>query len=88
MIRERRFPQSDPANFERLWGEVAKICGVAPSALSEDDELLTLCPPPRWSHINDKMDALVYLAVRERRDSPGTTLRTVGDLMDWMLGCQ
>lgn len=84
-ILERRFAGAEPNAFVRLWGEMARICGVDPLDLHEDDELMNLCPPPEWSHINDKMDSLVYLAMRERRGSPSVPLRTVGDLMDWML---
>ena len=84
-ILERRFAGAEPNAFMRLWTETARICGVDPLELHEDNELLKLCPPPRWSHINDKMDGLVDLAMRERRGSPSGLLRTVGDLMDWML---
>ena|SRR5688572_25367552 len=85
-ILERRFPGANPEDFVRLWREVARTCEVHPLQLQESDELLKLCPPPRWSSINDKLDGLVYLAMRERPGTPGGQLRTVGELMDWMLG--
>jgi len=84
-LLERSFSGARREHFCRLWREVASICGVQPLELQETDELLKLCPPPRWSDINEKLDELVYLAMRERPGTPDHQLRTVGELMAWML---
>lgn len=84
-IFERRFPGASLEDFQCLWLEVAHMVGVSPLELHEDDKPLDLCPPPRWSHINDTLDGLIHLALRARPGTPDTDLRTVGELMDWML---
>lgn len=84
-IYRRRFAGANRERFNRLWREIAQICEVSPLQLHEDDELLKLCPQPRWSPVNDKLDEVIYVMMRERSGTPTGKLRTVGELLDWIL---
>jgi hypothetical protein len=87
-VYERRFPGTDPERFVRLWCSLARMCGVSPTELHEDQLFRDLSPlDSRWSNLNTRMDDIEEFADAESggQDVP-ERIDSVGTMMDWLLG--
>jgi hypothetical protein len=82
-IHARAFPGSDPDRFLQLWCEVAQILGKSPAELHESDVLTTR--PARELFLDDTMEDLVTLALRNSRGTPKGKVETVGQLLAFLL---
>ena len=86
-IHQRLFNRGDPERFRLIWCTLAKLCGVDPLTLREDDVFDDLCPPPsRWTSMNERIEDIQEFALRQSsgKELPGD-LRTVGAMLDWLL---
>lgn len=72
--------------FRWILSEIARISGKGVDELHPDDEFIALCPQPRWSMLNDKLEELEGLVLKESKglDKPGD-IRTLGRLMTWLV---
>ncbi len=86
-LRARRFPTAAPDRFAVLWSEVAKICGVDPLQLHEDDPISTLCPSQGALDLNLRIMELEALVAAESKQMPppATRPQTVGDVIDYLI---
>ena len=83
-IHERRFGNADRARFNHLWRELSRVLRVSPKELNENDVLETLAgAASRFPYTT--MDLLSDLTSEESVGVPDRPLKTVGDLMDWLL---
>ena len=82
-IHARRFPSADRGRFLELWCQIAEICETAPEELHEDERIVTV--PPEELFLNDRVEGLLDLVLRESRGDPTSKHETLGDLMDFLL---
>ena len=87
-LRTRRFPTAAPDRLARLWSEIARICGVDPLQLHEDDRITKLCPGQGALDLNLKIMELEALVAAESKHMPppATRPQTVGDIIDYLIG--
>lgn len=83
-IHQRRFPGADRERFGRLWCEVARLMRVSPSTLSEDDNLRELASSVSKFPYT-VLDELADFAYEESTNVPDLEVRTIGELLDWLL---
>jgi hypothetical protein len=83
-IYQRRFAGRDRQRFIEVWCEIARISRREPHELHEDDVLGSLGVGKAWFP-QVVPDEIVEYASWETRGLPKGDIKTVGEIVDWIL---